>query len=169
MISYENKINSEKDRFQKLIEFLNTTEENIDEIKNKSNQIKNETIFVSKNLFYQNVKNFIQNDTTNDPSKYNETSYNCVHYSKDVNNNAEKKGIRCGYVIVDFNESYRDPHSLVVFMTKDKGLIFFEPQTDEEVNLTVGEEYWKECVISHSENDYNNKDNWRVKSYTIYW
>lgn len=126
-----------------------------EEINNISNSF-NETIvkineITEKNSTYtydpttKEAYDFILKDKTNE-KKYDDKKYNCAHYSRDVNNNAENYGIRCAYVKINFN--YRLPHAIVAFNTIDQGLLFFEPQTDETFEL--------------------NKNN-TVISYEIYW
>ncbi|MGA2913709.1 MAG: hypothetical protein ABSE07_09370 [Methanoregula sp.] len=64
---------------------------------------------------------------------------NCLNFSKDVQNAATKRGIRCGLVIMTF---HRNPtgHALVAFET-DYGLKFFEPQSANEEGVVVGRRY----------------------------
>ncbi len=89
--------------------------------------------------------NFISKDKTNEDKNYTEGKYECVNFAKDVNNNAESNALRCAFVKIRFNSG--ETHSLVAFNTTDKGLIHIEPQTDQEVNLTIGKDYWSECII----------------------
>jgi hypothetical protein len=85
----------------------------------------------------------------------------CADFAEMLHNNAEKAGIRCGYVsldLSDYNDSsgYGIPsdtgHALVVFETTDRGIIYIDdtgntdsygpPNNDAIVNvLEVGEEY----------------------------
>ena len=90
------------------------------------------------------MTSFLINDTTNNNS-YHNTNYNCAHYSRDINNNAEELGIRCAYIVLKINTGV--PHALITFNTTDTGLVFFEPQTDEIVLLEVGKDYWIDCVV----------------------
>jgi hypothetical protein len=88
------------------------------------------------------VKEFLANDTT-DKITYNELTYVCTHYARDVINNAVKKGIRVAYVETRFTEM---GHSLLAFETTDKGLVYFDPQYDNEVRPVLGKPYWQ-CMI----------------------
>jgi hypothetical protein len=56
-----------------------------------------------------------------------------------VNNNAEAKGIRCAVVDIFYPDGYG--HTIVAFDTTDRGLIYIEPQFDQEVKLEVGRSY----------------------------
>lgn len=86
---------------------------------------------------YGEVIQFLKEDLTN-YEKYNIDAYNCRDYSADVIRNAEARGIRAAYVSIRLRQG---SHAVVGFDTVDKGLLFFEPQTDKEVVLPVGESY----------------------------
>ena len=85
---------------------------------------------------YREVISFIRMDET-DKNKYSE-NYTCINFAADVKNNAFKAGYRCGLVYIRFPET---AHTIVVFNTVDKGMIFIEPQFDDIVILEVGESY----------------------------
>lgn len=50
-----------------------------------------------------------------------------------LNNNAEDEGFRAAYVYIEFPGDRA--HSVAAFDTVDRGLIFIEPQYDDEVEL----------------------------------
>jgi len=104
---------------------------------------------------YDETLQFIASDQT-DKNDYDEDSYYCFHFTADVEKNAFKQGYRCGFVYMEF--SLASAHAIVCFNTTDQGLIFIEPQTDEIVNVAVGEFY--ECV-----------EFWvgTIKNYVIVW
>lgn len=90
---------------------------------------------------YAEAKEFLAQDPI-DKVPYNELTYVCTHYARDVINNAVKKGIRTAYVEI------RHPgmsHSVIAFETTDKGIIYFEPQYDSEVRPVLGKKLW-ECM-----------------------
>ena len=60
------------------------------------------------------------------------------------------------------------PHAIVSFNTTDKGIVFFEPQTDDLVELEAGKDYWTEC-IKNSTLDYEKNKKNIVNSWIIYW
>ncbi len=91
-----------------------------------------------KNPTYQEMKTFLAQDPTNQNS-YVENKYVCVDFAATVNNNAETKGIRCAVVDIFYPDGYG--HTIVAFDTTDRGLIYVEPQFDEEVKLVVGRSY----------------------------
>jgi hypothetical protein len=96
--------------------------------------------YAPQNPTYQEMKTFLAQDTTN-LNKYTEDEYVCSDFSAAVNNNADAKGIRCAIVDVFYPEGYG--HTIIAFETTDRGLIFIEPQFDQEVKLTVGQSYSK--------------------------
>ena len=95
---------------------------------------------------YAEVKDFLMQDKT-DLVPYNELTYVCTHYARDVINNAINKGIRTAYVEI------RHPgmgHSIVAFETTDKGIVYFEPQYDSEVRPVLGRKLW-ECMLPRAD------------------
>ena len=114
---------------------------------------------------YSEVISFITSDKT-DKKQYSE-HFTCINFAQEVNNNAEARGIRCGVVFV--NLSGGDGHALVAFNTTDRGLVFFEPQSDERVNLQVGKDYWADCVIPRGNYYYERDPNNTVEDFTIVW
>jgi len=136
--------------------------EELENITNKINSLESKGKYILYDTDYVNISEFIFDDKTNE-NTYDDDKYNCAHFSRDVNNNAEEKGLRCAYVIAFFDTGY--PHALVAFSTTDKGLVFFEPQTDEKVELEIGKDYWTECVIS----DQSYESIGIIVSYTLHW
>ena len=64
-----------------------------------------------------------------------------------INYYAEANGIRTAYVRVQIGRKAAEGkvwvYELVAFETVDRGLIFIEPQSDREVELVIGESYWR--------------------------
>jgi len=94
--------------------------------------------YAPQNPTYQEMKTFLAQDTTN-LNKYAPDEYMCTDFAAAVNNNADAKDIRCAIVDVFYPEGYG--HTIIAFETTDRGLIFIEPQFDQEVKLTVGQSY----------------------------
>ncbi|MBN2463560.1 MAG: hypothetical protein JXB43_08205 [Dehalococcoidia bacterium] len=94
--------------------------------------------YTPRNPTYQEMKNFIAQDTTNS-NKYNEDEYVCTDFAAGVNNNADAAGIRCAILDIFYPEGYG--HTIVAFETTDRGLIFVEPQFDLEVKIIEGQSY----------------------------
>jgi hypothetical protein len=94
--------------------------------------------YTLQNPTYQEMRTFIAQDPTN-ANTYSEDRYVCVDFAAAVNNNAEAKGIRCAVVDIFYPDGYG--HTIVAFDTTDRGLIYIEPQFDQEVKLEVGRSY----------------------------
>ena len=71
---------------------------------------------------------FLRNDPT-DGFTYN-ASFVCADFAEMLHNNAEKAGIKAGYVGVDFLDM--ESHTLNVFNTTDKGIVFVDCTGDTE-------------------------------------
>ena len=91
-----------------------------------------------RNPTYHEIKQFLAQDRT-DANKYVEGEYVCSDFAADVNNNAEGQGLRCALVETKYPEGRG--HALVAFQTVDRGLVFIEPQYDDEVTIELGRSY----------------------------
>jgi len=87
---------------------------------------------------YKEVITFLGQDKT-DRNKYIEDLYVCSHFARDVCNNAEEEGFRCAFVELRYLEG---GHAIIAFDTIDKGLAYFEPETDERVKPVAGKWYY---------------------------
>jgi len=116
--------------------------------------------YTLRNPTYHELKRFLAEDKT-DSKQYVDGVYTCSDFSADVNNNAEVQGLRAAVVFIDF-PSERS-HVVVAFETVDKGLIFIEPQFDDEIEVRTG--------ISYSEaNDYHRPSyNDTITKATVVW
>ena len=90
------------------------------------------------NPTYAEMLDFIRRDKT-DENTYVEDVYTCFEFTADVSRNADAENIRSAFVYILFRG---EAHSIVAFDTIDRGLIFIEPQTDEQMYLEVGRPYW---------------------------
>lgn len=86
---------------------------------------------------YFEVLKFIEQDTT-DLLPYIKDQFVCHDYVKNFKNNAFKLGFRCYYVCVYLEGGL---HTITAFNTTDRGFVFIEPQSDDIVDLKVGEQY----------------------------
>jgi len=87
---------------------------------------------------YHEVKQFLAQDRT-DANQYVEGEYVCSDFAAYVNTNAEAQGLRCALVEIKYPEG--SGHAVVAFQTVDRGLVFIEPQYDEEVAIELGRSY----------------------------
>jgi hypothetical protein len=122
--------------------------------------------YVLNDPTYEMVMEFLADDGTND-KKYDETEYNCTDYSADVKANAADEGIRCAYVNIYF--AGHMGHSIVAFDTTDEGLVFIEPQTDDEVDLQVGQRYHESVLAKPGEHYLAPDDDDTVVRFTVIW
>lgn len=90
-----------------------------------------------KDPTYAEAVAFLSSDRT-DRNRYDDDYYVCSHFCRDVCNNAEAEGLRCAFVELRYSGS---GHSIVAFDTIDKGLVYFEPQFDDEVRVEIGRSY----------------------------
>jgi hypothetical protein len=86
----------------------------------------------SKDPTWEELLVFLKEDKT-DEIQYTST-FVCADFAETLHNNAEKKGIRCGFVAVGTGE-YRSPgpisitigsHALNAFQTVDRGLVYID-------------------------------------------
>ena len=97
--------------------------------------------YTSRDPTYREAITFLRKDKT-DGNKHIEDTYVCSHFARDVCNNAEEGGLRCAFVSLRYLEG---GHAIIAFDTIDKGLVYFDPQTDDRVKPVIGEQYYQ-CV-----------------------
>lgn len=102
------------------------------------------------NPTYKELKAFLSRDPTNQRQWSAEERYTCSNFATDLNNNAEKEGIRAAIVFIAYRYAEgggKWGHFLNRFETIDKGLIFIEPMTDQEVTIEVGGTYQGKKIL----------------------
>ena len=113
---------------------------------------------------------FLRNDPT-DGLPYNE-SFVCADFAEMLHNNAEKAGLKAGYVGVDFLDM--EPHALNVFNTTDKGIVFVDCTGDTEklgaldskdkiAYVQIGTEYGLVSAYKTNSPDYEFYDIYKRK------
>ena len=132
---------------------LETTKEELNELKVSYNGLLSGHGYTIKDPTYREMMNFIKQDKT-DRMQYVEDEYVCQDFAAEVCNNAEEKGIRCAYIIINYPDG---GHAIVAFDTIDRGLIYVEPQHDELVKPVIGEHYYQ-CVTPMSGYYYEEPD-----------
>lgn len=125
---------------QKIASLDQTLEKTRQEITDYETTLK--TLIPQKNPTYQELKDFLVKDGTN-LMPYIPGEYVCLDFTTALDNAAEKAGIRAGYVFLTFRfmPEGKWGHTLNAFETSDRGLIYIEPQNDEEVKIEVGLQY----------------------------
>ena len=117
---------------------------------------------------YNEVVSFIAQDKTNE-EEYIEDVFDCEQFAQQVNTNAENIGIRCAYVVIYFDGTNAG-HGIVGFNTVDRGMVYIEPQSDEWVeNLTVGNDFWTDCIVPNGNYYYEEAPNDTVKEVLLFW
>jgi hypothetical protein len=104
--------------------------------------------YLVKDPTYQEMKAFLAVDTT-DSFAYVTDEFVCHDFAAQVSYNARLKNIRCAYVLIDFLDPNVVGHAIVAFKTTDRGLVYVESQTDEEVRLAVGTHYWSTVITKN--------------------
>jgi hypothetical protein len=99
--------------------------------------------YTIKDPTWAEVVDFLARDKT-DEKPYNLDIYVCSHFTKDVCNNAEAAGIRCAAVELRFVSG--QGHVIVAFNTIDRGLVYFEPQSDEQALPAIGKRYYTTII-----------------------
>jgi hypothetical protein len=166
------KLNSNESVLQGLENRLNSVKNNLGNTNSNLNDVDSELAYLRTggkyNLHdptYTEVINFLARDST-DSNTYSLSSYTCAYFSKDVNNNAEKQGIRCAYVVLNFPSL---GHAIVAFNTTDRGLVYFEPQYDVRADLMMGKRFYQ-CLQNRpgwnwDEPSYDDT----IQGITCYW
>lgn len=106
------------------------------------------------------VKMFLA-DVRSWKNKYREPDYVCADFAKEVFDAATLNRMRCGYAVIFFSDS-DVAHAIVCFET-DYGLKYFEPQTGNEEDVSLGKMYSvsadgvpKNSIISRIEIEWND-------------
>ena len=92
---------------------------------------------------YDEAIAFTNSDQT-DENGYTD-DYICYDFTADFNSNAFQTGYRCGFVYIEFFDT---AHAIACFNTTDEGLKYIEPQSDEIVDVAVGQLYLGQ-IITH--------------------
>jgi hypothetical protein len=108
------------------------------------------------NPTWAQLQNFILTDKT-DQNAYVTGVYECGDFARDVHDNAEKAGIKCGWVYIQFADD--TAHACDAFVTSDYGLVFIDctaplpaglPNNDKIVSLNLGQQYIPASLFSDS-------------------
>ncbi|KXA89561.1 hypothetical protein AKJ57_05165 [candidate division MSBL1 archaeon SCGC-AAA259A05] len=171
--NYENlvhKYSNLEEEYSQLKGFKDSLSENHEELKENYERIENELTLLREGNRYElhdptyiELVDFLENDTT-DENLYNENTYVCFDFSKDLIANATDKGSMAGYARIAYWENHQSytiaennrnyyAHAIVAFKTVDEGLVYVEPQNDVVMkDLTVGDSYWNEIEKNSSLN-----------------
>jgi hypothetical protein len=127
----------------------------------------------AKNPTYSELVSFIKADKT-DRKSYVSGSYMCDSFAEDVHNNAEKAGIKAGFVELELSDP-DDMQYCNVFNTVDKGTVYIDctgearggvncDTTVKEVK--IGVRYHPVALYPPSERSYYQGT---IESFKVYW
>lgn len=92
---------------------------------------------------YNETKIFLANDKTSD-REYINRSYVCGNFAIDTAKNAIKHKILCAYVELVYTDL--SGHAIIAFNCTDRGLVYFEPQSDEIISPYIGQIYLEKTI-----------------------
>jgi len=147
-------------------EQIATIQESLEALQTNYDRMTTDYGYVLKDPTYQTMRKFLASDKT-DTKTYDISNYVCEDFSADVVKNALQQKIRCAFVIIHYPGS--TGHAVIAFNTTDKGLIYVEPQSDDEVNMQIGKHYYQ-CVIAKP-GYYYEKPNYddTIEKFIIIW
>lgn len=95
----------------------------------------------TKNPTSAEMWGFLEDDKTSEKDYTEE--YICAEFARDVKRNANDKGIRCAFVILEFG-GVTYAHTIVAFETTDSGLVYIDSTDgpDFQVYPQLGEVYF---------------------------
>lgn len=178
--SVNNNIESADNQVAVITEDINSLQIKLDENLSEIDLLRNGARYESHDPTYSELIDFLAEDLTN-KNKYIEDVYVCRHFATEVNNNAEKIGLRCAYVGVNFTGL--EPHALVGFNTTDRGMIYYDAQifsvnnggtetqtgSNWRVDLEIGKDYFADCVKVPYNRYYPHNPDCIIVDFTIYW
>jgi hypothetical protein len=95
---------------------------------------------VPKNVTYKEVVEFLKEDKTSNIKYTND--FDCMAFARIVRENANNKNIRCAIVVFDLTGTKEISHAVNAFETSDRGVVYFDPQTDgQRYKIEVGGYY----------------------------
>lgn len=108
---------------------------------------------VARDPSYSEVMDFLKTDDTVN-HKYSKPEYTCADFAQDLQNNAERQGLNCGYASMKFCGK-ENGHAVNVFDTVDQGLVYVDDTAGKTIvtrNLGPGDTYYNLGVISSVSN-----------------
>lgn len=128
------------------------------------------------NVTWTQLKQFLSSDQT-DGIRYNDSTFVCADYAERLHNNAEKAGIRAGYVVIDF-ASGTPSHAINAFNTIDRGLIYVDDtgtterspcSADKTVDVEVGRSYIPQSIFLCPGYSVTWEDLGKVTDISVIW
>lgn len=130
----------------------------------------------ASNVTWAQLRQFLLTDQT-DGIPYNDSTFVCADYAERLHNNAEKAGIRAGYVVIEF-ASGTPGHAINAFNTTDRGLIYVDDtgttdpspcSADKTADVEVGRSYIPESVFPCPGYSLTWENMGRVTDISVIW
>ena len=138
------KISNKNDEINELNSTIETTQKQLNIYEERFlNFINSDKII--KTPTYEQVKEFIRNDKTKDEiyvtKEYDTKGYNCEAFTNDLIKNSTEHGFYACSITIYLKNSDENitGHAVVQFNTSDRGKIYIEPQTGDEINCEEGQ------------------------------
>ena len=124
---------------------------------------------IVKPVTYTAVVQFLKEDQT-DKNEYSLENFNCISFANMVRNNANSKGIKCAVVSFVLNNPQESMgHAINAFETTDKGIVYFDPQTDgQRYNIEIGGSYTLWSSI-YKTSKYQLPTTYKITKVDIIW
>lgn len=124
---------------------------------------------------WDELRRFLWDDRT-DRARYDDGAFVCADFAERLHNNAEKAGIRAGYVFIQFPGN-SPAHTCNVFETTDRGRVYVDDtgtpdgglNADKTVDLEVGRAYCPVSIFPNPGYDQHWDCMGRVSSFEVAW
>ena len=146
----DQKLASTKSELSGVKSNLESTKVEVTKLKTENEKLRIAPRYALRDPTYKEMMDFLYADLT-DRKTYVIDVYDCKHFSRDVNNAAQEKGLRCAIVLIRFPDA--PGHMLVAFQTTDQGIVFIEPQNDRKMKVEKGVRYWRDNRFYSEIND----------------
>lgn len=120
---------------------LSFTAKELSLLESENEKLRTRSPYALRDPTYKEMKDFLAADRTN-MKLYIKGVYADDHFSRDVNNSAKEKGLRCAFVLISYSDGRGN--RLVAFQAVDKGLVFINPGDDKEMKVAKGVRYWRD-------------------------
>ncbi|MBN1690030.1 MAG: hypothetical protein JW901_03305 [Dehalococcoidia bacterium] len=98
-------------------------------------------VTIPKAVAYEEVLGFLKEDKT-DEQEFIDQYFDCISFANDLKERATTHGIKCAVVSMDLTGTKRIGHAINAFETTDRGIVYFDPQTDgQRYGIEVGGYY----------------------------
>jgi ferredoxin len=129
----------------------------------------------AKDVTWTQLKQFLLSDQT-DRIQYNDSTFVCGNFAETLYNDAEKAGIKAGFVAIDFGSGL-PLHACNVFQTTDRGIVYIDDtgttsgsvNADKTVDLEIGKSYCPVGIFSNPGHEVTWECMGTVYSFQVTW